>query len=90
MRLDRRHVKPHSSARGESLRRHRARRIRQVDVDFLCLATFGWKHLPDAMAERIARRREFARGLTDYIDAVDRASGPRLAVPAAPVEAVVA
>jgi hypothetical protein len=68
-------------------RRYRAR-IRQVDVDFLCLAVFGQRALPDDMAERIALRREFARGLADYVVASDRATSPRLAVPAAEVEAV--
>lgn len=34
------------------------RRIRQVDVDFLCLSIFGCRYLPRDMAERIALRRD--------------------------------
>ena len=40
-------------------RRHR-HPIRQLDIDFLCLAVFGQRALPDDMAERIAGRRELA------------------------------
>lgn len=38
--------------------KHRPR-IRQRDVDFLCLAVFGERALPDDMACRIREFREF-------------------------------
>ena len=61
-------VKPHTSPRGgtqlaKRLRgQHRAwkrSRIRQIDIDFVCLAIFGSRCLPDDMATRIAEFRDF-------------------------------
>ena len=52
--------------------RHR-RRIRQIDVDFLCLAVFGQRALPDDMACRIAEFRDFhMRGLGDAVTKGER------------------
>ena len=41
------------------------RPIRQSEIDFLCLAVFGARALPDDMAERIALAREGALAITD-------------------------
>ncbi len=60
--LDAEGCKAHDARRGGERLRPR-RRIKQVDVDFLCLAVFGARSLPDDMAERIERRRLFADGL---------------------------
>ena len=43
----------------------RRRRIRQTEIDFLCLAVFGQRALPDDMAERIALAREGADAIAD-------------------------
>jgi hypothetical protein len=43
----------------------RRRRIRQTEVDFLCLAVFGQRALPDDMAERIALAREGASAIAE-------------------------
>jgi hypothetical protein len=58
------------------MRRGYRARIRQVDVDFLCLAVFGLRYLPTPMAERIAARRELARGLADAFDRHPDLLGP--------------
>lgn len=70
------------------------RRIRQVDVDFLCLAIFGQRALPDDMAVRIALRRDLAHAIDQqatWDELGERTRGKprrRLAVPQADVEAV--
>lgn len=46
--------------------------IRQVDIDFLCLATFGQRALPTDMAVRIALRREL------YDAIIHSVRGPRI------------
>lgn len=43
-------------------------RIRQLEIDFLCLSVFGMRALPDDMAERIERRREGARAIAAAFD----------------------
>lgn len=70
-------------------RRYRAR-IRQVDVDFLCLSVFGQRALPDDMAERIAERRDQYRGLAVAFERWpdDRIAGRGLEIPAPELEAV--
>lgn len=40
--------------------------IRQVDIDFLCLATFGQRALPTDMAVRIAIRRDLYHAAAGY------------------------
>jgi hypothetical protein len=63
------------------------RKITQTDVDFLLLGIFGAKALPDEIAERIAARREFARGIAA---ALDRLPGGGLEIPEAELASVVA
>jgi hypothetical protein len=38
-------------------------RLRQTEIDFLCLAVFGMRALPDDMAVRIVCAREGAEGI---------------------------
>ena len=67
--------------------RRRRRRITQTDIDFLCLAVFGQRALPDDMAVRIALRRELALGLAD---ALNRNPDPGQALRPGAVEALIA
>src|SRR5438093_5778321 len=90
--LDRERVKPYVSARGGHMRR-RPRHISQTQIDFLCLSVFGLRALPDAMAERIALRRELARGVAEAAEraaagSARRGGRHRLPLPEAPLEAV--
>lgn len=76
--------------RSRRLHRPRSRRpLRQVDVDFLCLAVFGQRSLPDEMAARIALRREFSTGLAQALQRRPYETDPRPAEPQA-LEALVA
>lgn len=55
-------------------------RIRQIDIDFLCLSVFGQRALPDDMAERIATRREFYDAIKDPLGRVADLGPPDAAV----------
>lgn len=50
----------------------RSRRLRQVEIDMLCLEVFGFRYLPADMAHRIAARREALRFLAEYAEKSDR------------------
>lgn len=52
-------------------------RIRQSEIDFLCLAVFGQRSLPDSMAARIALRREGAHAIAGAFERHSKILNPK-------------
>ena len=60
--------RPQTAERGEEAARRGRAKIKRSEIDFLLLAVFGARYLPDDVAARIAHRRDFAYSLADAFD----------------------